>query len=600
MRVVSRQASERLKPDCRSEWNRMNRKRTLSQARLVTAERCRRHHLFRLRRVLPAPIVAVLLLITFGSSLCADHVGPLVLTGNKTYTIENTSYVLSGPVELRDNAVLVIRNSTVELTQDYHEENKWLFSNSSRLIIENSEVISPFTHMLMFTGNSRAEIDHGTLMDAFLTLGEAATVVIRDSSIQHVSPDLANVGMSRGGTCVLEVSSSFIHEMSFGLTGNATGTVRGLHPGIISDWCLAGIRNAGMEVRLVNTEIENINWLVGGTSSLTFSDCVSWQLSVIDNGQVIIENSEVGQGGIIFGAGQHAVLQDLTSGELVTFWGLHETDPQTNAPFDYVVRNSIVHGWYLRSRGADLTLVDCDLHNSRLRPEFDSASSRTRVIRSYVEELMLWWSHGHVEFEDSTVHHIVTPVESTTTISGTVAIEEKYLKTDWGPWMSSYITREFPILVQDDEGSPLAGVPLTLRNASGDSIWQGRTAADGTCSFRIWFDDYNYTQTWQLLVGDPPTSVPVAFLANTPLRHSTNDYSFGPAPRESAASETSDILIGEEIDGNSIAWPEWGRDTLLTLASEQRPDDPDQDIKSIHAVEGGGFLLACPLRLYHL
>jgi hypothetical protein len=444
-----------------------------------------------------------------------------VLTGNRTYVIENTTYVLSGPVELRDNAVLVIRNSTVELPQDYHEEHNWRFSDSSRLIIENSEVISPFTHTLLFTGNSRGEIDHGTLMEAYVTLADTATVTIRDSSIQHVSPDLVNEGTNRGGTCVLEISSSFIHEISFGLTGDAVGTIRDLHPGIISDWRLTGIRNAGMEVRLANTEIENINWLVGGTSSLTFSDCVFWQLGVIDNGQVIIENSEVGQAVIVFEAGQHAVLRNLTSGKLVTFWGLHETDPQTNVPIDYVVRNSIVHGWYLRSRGADLTLENCDLHNSRLRPEFDSASSRTRVIRSYVEELMLWWSHGHVEFEESTVHRIVTPIESTTTISGSVTIEEQSLKTDWGHWMSSYITREFPVLIQDAEGSPLAGVSLTLRNASGGTVWQGWTATDGTGNFKIYFDDYNYTQTWQLFVGESVAVIPVAFLSDSPLSNAS-------------------------------------------------------------------------------
>jgi len=494
----------------------MNRKRSRSQTRLVTAARCEVRHLFGLCRALPTLAVIILLLVTVQSSVCADHVGPLVLTGNRTYVIENTTYVLSGPVELRDNAVLVIRNSTVELSQDYHEENNWWFSDSSRLIIENSEVISPFTHTLTFTGNSRGEIDHGTLMDAFLTLGEAATVTIRDSSIQHVSLDLVNVGTSDGDICVLEISSSFIHEISFGLTGDAAGTIRGLHPGIIPDWRLTGIRNAGMKVHLANIEIENINWLVGGTSALIFSDCVFWQLSVIDNGQVIIENSEVGQAGIVFEAGQHAVLRNLISGKFVTFWGLHETDPQTNVPFDYIVRNSIVHGWYLRSRGADLTLEDCDLHNSRLRPEFDSVSSRTRVIRSYVEELMLWWSHGHVEFEDSTVHHIVTPVESTTTISGTVTINEQSLKSNWGPWMSSHITREFPVLVQD-EGSPLAGVPFTLRNASGGTVRNGWTAADGTGSFTIYFDDYNYTQTWQLLVGESVTVIPVAFLSDSPL-----------------------------------------------------------------------------------
>jgi len=447
----------------------------------------------------------------------ADHDGPLTLTGTTVYTIQDATFSIDGPVTVQDSASLVIRNSTILLLQDYHEEHSWMFSGSGQLLIENSTIVSAYTYMLAFGGSSCASIDRGQLADVFLVLGGNAAATIIGSTVRHVSIDLANFGTTPGAECELEIANSLVHEISFGLTGDASGTVSDIAPGVLADWSMAGISDSQMSVHLANTEVEYVNWLLGGSASVTFEDCVAWQLGVKDSGQAIVRNSHVGQAVIVFDVGQHAVLRRLTAGALVSFWGLHDADPSTNVPFNFTVTNSTVDGWYLRNRGADLVLEDCNLHGSRLRPEFDSDLSLTRVVRTYVEELMLWWSHGTLQFEDSTVHHIITPVSSSTTISGSLRVEQKELKTDWGPWNESSITREYPVHVTSEYGLPLARVPVSLRNPGGTLVLSGETDTNGLFTFSITFDDSGYSETWTLQVGSGSGRTPVSLLTDTPL-----------------------------------------------------------------------------------
>jgi hypothetical protein len=91
---------------------------------------------------------------------------------------------------------------------------------------------------------------------------------------------------------------------------------------------------------------------------------------------------------MLFEPSHRIALRGLTSRQTLAHWSLHEADPATNVPFDYIVDNSRIDGWYIRAHG-DLTLEDCDLHGSRLRPEFNTPASTVRVIRSYIEDLFL-------------------------------------------------------------------------------------------------------------------------------------------------------------------------------------------------------------------
>lgn len=87
------------------------------------------------------------------------HEGPLVLKGTQVYTIENATFIQHGPIEVYDQAQLIIRDSTVEFQQGYHEEFQWRFQGSAQLIVQRSTVNSPFRHTTSFAASSRASIE---------------------------------------------------------------------------------------------------------------------------------------------------------------------------------------------------------------------------------------------------------------------------------------------------------------------------------------------------------------------------------------------------------------------------------------------------------
>jgi len=441
--------------------------------------------------------------------------GPLIITGTQVYTIENTTFVQHGPIEVHDQATLVIRDSTVEFQQSYHEEFPWRFDGSGRLVMERGTITSSYTYLIAFVGASQALITNSALPSAFMPLASSATVTITNSSARHVSLDPVNFGTGSGQIATLNATNAVFHEMSLAVTGEATGTVRSLRPGLLADWTLNEVQNAQIAVRLLNTQVNNINWLIGSNAHLTFDDCQFWQIGPRDNATIIVRNSHVGQATMILANSHHSTLRGLTSGQAVAHWSLHEADPTTNVPFEYVVDNSRIDGWYIRSQGADLTLEDCDLHGSRLRPEFDAPTTTTRVVRTYLDELFLWWSHGTVAFEDSTVNHVINPFESTTRLTGTVRFEQKAINTDNGPWNQSVLAREFPVQVNDANGLPMAGVPLQLLDPSGSPIWSGQTGVDGRAAFEIAFTDTNYTNIWTLRAW--VSNLPVQFLSDTPI-----------------------------------------------------------------------------------
>lgn len=444
------------------------------------------------------------------------HEGPLVLKGSQVYTIENATFIQHGPIDVYDQAQLIIRDSTVEFRQSYHEELQWRFHGSAQLIVERSTVNSPYMHTTAFWGSARARVDNSTFANAFMTLTDTASVSIHTSTVRHVSVD--STGSATLQLPTFAATDSYMDQMSFWLKGNPSGTVRGLHPGQRLTWSLTELTNARMSVQLTNTSVRVMHWRIGGNGRVTFDDCDISQLGAEDSAVLSLRGSRVYQATMVFEPGQRLALRGLTSGQTIAHWSLREADPATSVPFDYIIDNSRIDGWYLRPHG-DLTLEDSDLRSSRLRPEFNTPGSLVRVIRTYVMDLFLWWSYGTIAFEDSAVGYVTNPAEATPTVTGTVRFEKKAIDTANGPWRQATVTRQFPVRVIQTNGQPLAGSPLRLYEPGGKEVWSGQTRADGQASFEIAFTDTNYDKTWSLRFGtsEPVMTVPVRFLSDTPL-----------------------------------------------------------------------------------
>jgi len=444
------------------------------------------------------------------------HEGPLILRGNQVYAIENATFIQHGPIEVYDQAQLIIRDSTVEFQQAYHEEFQWRFRDSAQLIVERGTVNSPYRHTTSFSGGSRARIDTSALPRAFIEQNDTSAISAVNSTID------AFLIQDRGSTAVqsasLNVSGGSIHQFDFWLAGSARGTIRGMGGQRRLTWTLTELQGVLLKVQVTDTWVDVTDWRIGGDGRVTFDDCEIFQLAAEGGAAVVVRNSRVGQATMVFEKNHRVALRGLTSGKTIGRWSLHEADPATNVPFDYLIEKSRVDGWYIRVRG-DLTLEDCDLRRSRLRPEFNTGVSQVRVVRTYLDELFLWWSYGRIAFEDSAVGYVSNPTEGTPTITGSVHFERKAIQTMWGPWRQATVTRQFPVRVVQTNGRPLVGLPLRLYDPEGKLIWSGQTGGDGQASFEIAFTDTNYEKTWSLRFGasEPAITVPVRFLSDTPL-----------------------------------------------------------------------------------
>jgi hypothetical protein len=269
----------------------------------------------------------------------------------------------------------------------------------------------------------------------------------------------------------------------------------------------------------VNVRVNNISWDVSGSSRTTFEDCKLTHLSVADTAVVLLRNSRVASPVLFFQNNHRITLRGLASVKTITHWSLHEADPTTNVPFDYIIDNSRVDGWLIFG-GADVTLEDCDLHgHSRLQPGSGNPKAIVRVIRSYVTEFRPYSSDGTVAFDGAEVEHVQSPMDSSLTVTGTVRFEKKAIDAVNGPWRKSTITRKFPVRVVDKNGIPVGGAALRLVDRSGKVTWTGQTLADGSAEFAIVFRDDNYADTWYLGLGtdERAATMPVQFLSDTPL-----------------------------------------------------------------------------------
>lgn len=444
------------------------------------------------------------------------HVGPLVLRGTEVFTIANTTFVQCGPIEVHDQAQLVIRDATVEFRHGYMQQFHWSVDGSAQLIIERSRVWSPYEYALHISGSARARFVNSAL-PGIIAPGGLAEVAALNSDLQLLFiPPLTEQAAQRP---TISISGGTINALGLRSAGELLQTVRDLRRDQNLTWSPDDFRDARKGVRLVNVRVNNVGWDVAGNSRTTFVDCDLTHVSVADTAVILLRNSRVVSPVLFFQNNHRITLRGLTSLKTITHWSLQEADPTTNVPFDYIIDNSRVDGWLIFG-GGDVTLEGCDLHGpTRLQPGPGNPNAIVRVIRTYVTEFWPWRSDGTVGFEGAQVEHVQSPVDSSLTITGTVRFEKKAIDAVNGPWRKSTITRKFPVRVVDMNGIPLAGASLRLVDRTGKVTWTGQTLADGSAEFAIVFRDDNHADTWYLGLGtdERAATMPVQFLSDTPL-----------------------------------------------------------------------------------
>ena len=183
---------------------------------------------------------------------------------------------------------------------------------------------------------------------------------------------------------------------------------------------------------------------------------------------------------------------------------------------DILLEDVVVMGqWPLTIEDAEVTIYDSNY--LFLQP---SGRAVVRLIRSHMVEFIPRDFFGVMEFQDARwteAGEIIGGVPyhagaNRFTMRGTITIEGVRENLQW---KSAQVTREFPVEVVDERGSPVAGA---LVKVAGQAL---HTDATGRATFTLVFDETNYNRPVRLEVWREDVLVAVRgidFFTSTPIR----------------------------------------------------------------------------------
>lgn len=182
--------------------------------------------------------------------------GDLVVSGNKTFTIENSNFYMNGTITVKDNSALIIRSSRFTAVANW-EGDGIVLMNHAILIVENATIIFTNPH------------------------GFGCRITIRDDAKANITRST-----TRGRGYVVAYENSFIY------VNNSTMTVG---PGITT--------YEGSSVATFDTstaEIENSTmdgWFVWGNSTISIKNSIAGMLRTTwretDKTTINITNSKI-------------------------------------------------------------------------------------------------------------------------------------------------------------------------------------------------------------------------------------------------------------------------------------------------------------------
>jgi len=538
--------------------------------------RCEEATIGKLRLLLGGLVlgVSVAALTVQTSAAERHHSGDLELTGTQTLLIENETYYQDGEIRILGQARLIVRNATLVLVQEYHEEHNIRVDQNAHIEITDSTVRSSFDiSIVTLSGKATGELTRARVEGWVMLEGGG-----------QLDCDASVLGPTRGGVIVVDsfqareaanaelgratISNTSIHEFYLALHSTCSTVISDIRPGTQEVWEFnQGSAKSGrvpFDLRFSNVGIENWDVRLGGSGDHVIERCQIQQLYVADSVKVLCRESEVAKPVLILDAGTWT-LRDLGVGwvevldlDLRGFVG----------PRVRLEDTTITVGWQLGLRGGEVSIWDSAI--SRFRPEFDTASSHYTLVNCCVDELLSWWSYGTVEFENCVLERMHTPDNTSITLRGSFRITQDHALDEVnGPWRgNAIITRCYPVQVHSADGTPLVNQQIKLVDDSGRTVQTARTGSTGEAEVCIRFDATNHTRTWEVRVPTEGWSKRIALLSETPVC-----FPDAPAvtllpceeemelPAESPLTqEDAQVSLPEE------AWPSWS--TVSAIQSD--------------------------------
>jgi uncharacterized repeat protein (TIGR01451 family) len=255
--------------------------------------------------------------------------------------------------------------------------------------------------------------------------------------------------------------------------------------------------NSPFSVGLVNTIVRGATWYLGDSGSSsgsanTIADSVMDQAAVVDHSSLQVTNSTLEAG----------VLQSLG-------------DPLADGTAQLNVTNSLLEALYLQGTSTEAVIAGSQIAGpvsigwvdwgrpDQVPPPW---SAPTLTLESCVFE-----PNGNALVS-------VEPGVAGARILGNADISPSYAVSHWAP--GSTIIRQYPVRVLE-EGVPLAGVTVVVRDVEGNVLDSGVTSGDPpTAYLEVEFNCLNYDSEFRVELDQMGYwgSAPLRFLSSTPIQ----------------------------------------------------------------------------------
>jgi hypothetical protein len=415
------------------------------------------------------------------------HEGDLILTGDDTMVIENTSYTINGDLLLQDSSQLIIRQSIVDLTSEQGSERFIRLLGSSFMQADTTI----FGGMDLSAGIKPSEVE--MLKPSYL---------ITDDSSKLILDNCFNLTQQFMGESEVTVRNSYLMQEPLGLLH-----VEGTAEVLIEDSYVGAIF-----IAIPNHVPTVIDSLIPGfqeywSAKESISDSLAY--SLILRRTVVMENDKGYTGGIEMGwnIAADALETDITisNSKLNKFlFGFPDNTPAS------------LSGLRVREP-VDFDLNNIHIINTEIQTQWGVFMNGGPAVIDNSEGLWIYMTGGDADVfvENSKVGEI-DPRHCT----GTLSFDHCFWEGGYEIWdnssfkirgnvrlghlsvpifdLTSTMTRTYDAVLLDDlDATPFADIDLSLMK-DGVTVWTGTTDEDGKVSFDITFDYDNYEDEWTL------------------------------------------------------------------------------------------------------
>jgi len=437
--------------------------------------------------VLIASLVGLLLgLGARGQSTVVQHKGDLLVGWGKVVTIENCNYQQEGDIYVEDGGTLVVRDATIRMQMDYDEQYVLRVRGEGKLEIANSRITGSYANSIQASDRGQATLSGVPGERLRLWVRGESSFTVSDSTIGMITLD---------DRARLDVRRSRIEsEVRLHPHAEAPLTLSGLAPGHYDDFRLSGGSVAGP---------------VPFQLTLEETDVGAWAVRIAEAGDdVTIENSQLAH--IVM------LLKDVSGRMEGLRAGLYqEWDSRAlglnRLPYRLRLRNTtLTEGWSPGvMNGGPIELVNCDIAVLSVTGETDL---------TFVDSTVLWLGVAGLQGSFSFIR---SEIESFYEVEDTQAVwrgDVRFgIKRFGGGWHDSSIRRIYAVQVVDEQGRPVAGARVRVKDAWGSPPRDYIADGDGQVEIELGFTDKTCRSTWTLSLPGYATERAVTFFSATPL-----------------------------------------------------------------------------------